>query len=110
VQLAGEAAYATLLDAGARVWTFQPSMLHTKIMTIDGILADIGSANLNTRSTALDEEINIVAINPALVGILDEQFDADLERSVRIQPHRWERRSVVQRAAEAAMAPIKRFF
>jgi len=110
VQLAGEAAYATLLDAGARVWTFQPSMLHTKIMTIDGILADIGSANLNTRSTALDEEINIVAIDPALVGILDEQFDADLERSVRIQPHRWERRSVVQRAAEAAMAPIKRFF
>lgn len=110
VQLAGEAAYATLLDAGARLWTFQPSMLHTKIMTVDGIVANIGSANLNWRSTALDEEINVVAIDSALVGTLDEQFDEDLARSTPVHARQWEHRSVAQRAAEAAIAPIKRFF
>jgi cardiolipin synthase A/B len=110
VQLAGEAAYATLLDAGVKLWTFQPSMLHTKIMTIDGILANIGSANLNARSTALDEEINVVAIDPTLVATLDDQFDEDLARSRRVERGRWEHRSVVQRVAEAAVAPIKRFF
>jgi cardiolipin synthase len=110
VQVAGEADYAKLLDAGAKLWMFQPSMLHTKIMTVDGILANIGSANLNTRSTALDEEINLVAIDRTLVSTLDAQFDDDLSRSTRLQPGRWDHRSVVQRVAEAAVAPIKRFF
>ena len=109
VQLASEAAYAHLLDVGARIWTFQPSMLHTKIMTVDGIVANIGSANLNSRSTALDEEINVVAIDPPLVATLDDQFDDDLSRSVRVQARQWEHRSLAQRAAEAAIAPVKRF-
>ena len=110
VQLAGEAAFAPLLDAGVGVWAFQPSMLHAKIMTVDGVLANIGSANLNARSTALDEEINVVAIDHALAGVLDEHFDQDLERSVRLDLDRWQHRSPVQRAAEAVVAPVKRFF
>ena len=110
VQLAGEADFATLLDAGAKIWTFQPSMLHTKIMTVDGILANVGSANLNARSTSLDEEINVVAMNRTLVKTLDGQFDEDLSRSARIEPRRWKNRSVMQRVAETAVAPIKRFF
>ena len=60
-------------------------MMHAKVMTVDGVVANIGSANLNSRSTACDEEINVVALDPELVQVLDEQFDADLERSV---PHR----------------------
>ena len=36
---------------GVRIWQFQPAMLHAKIMTVDGVVANIGSANLNARST-----------------------------------------------------------
>jgi cardiolipin synthase len=110
VQLAAEAGYPALLEAGVRIWTFQPSMLHAKIMTVDGMLANIGSANLNARSTHLDEEINVVAIDRTLVRILDGHFDEDLGRSSRIEPQQWKHRSVVQRVAETAVAPIKRFF
>jgi cardiolipin synthase A/B len=110
VQVAGEAAFTQLLEAGVGLWTFQPSMLHAKIMTVDGILANIGSANLNARSTALDEEINLVAIDRAIAGLLDEHFDQDLERSERLDASRWKDRSATQRAAEAVVAPIKRFF
>ena len=110
VQLAGEADYAALLDAGAKIWTFQPSMLHTKIMTVDGVLANIGSANLNARSTSLDEEINVVAMDRTLVSTLDGQYDEDLSRSTCVEPRKWENRSVMQRVAETAVAPIKRFF
>jgi len=49
VQMASEATYSTLLEAGVKIWTFQPSMLHTKIMTVDGIISNVGSANLNAR-------------------------------------------------------------
>ena len=100
VQLAGEAAYAALLDAGVEIWNFQPSMLHAKIMTVDGMLANIGSANLNARSTELDEEINLVAFDAELVRVLDAQFDEDLTRSEAIVAGRWEHRSVPRRVVE----------
>jgi cardiolipin synthase len=110
VQLAGEAAYQELLNRGVDIWAFQPSMLHAKILTVDGLLADIGSANLNARSTSLDEEVNVVAIDPDLVATLDRQFDEDLARSRQFEPGRWSRRSRVQRTGEALVAPIKRLF
>ena len=84
VQMASEATYSTLLDGGVNLWTFQPSMLHTKIMTVDGTVSNVGSANLNSRSTKLDEEINIVAIDRDLTAILDQHYDDDLTRSVRM--------------------------
>jgi cardiolipin synthase A/B len=110
VQLAAEADYRALLEAGVKIWAFQPSMLHAKVMTVDGMLANIGSANLNARSTQLDEEINLVAIDRTLVSTLDLHFDEDLARSTRIELQQWENRSVLQRVAETAVAPIKRFF
>ena len=102
VQLAGESSYAHLLESGVRIWHFQPSMLHAKVMTIDGVVANIGSANLNARSTRLDEEINLVAFDPELVRVLDAQFDEDLERSEEIVAGRWGHRPLPQRVFERA--------
>jgi cardiolipin synthase len=110
VQMASEATYAALLDAGVKIWTFQPSMLHTKIMTVDGLVSNVGSANLNARSTKLDEEINIVAIDQELTRVLDQQYDDDLQRSVRMEAGRWKRRSPIQRVVETAVTPVKRLF
>jgi cardiolipin synthase len=107
VQLGSESTYGALLDAGVRIWNFQPSMLHAKVMTVDGLVASIGSANLNSRSTELDEEVNLVALDPDLVRTLDRQFEEDLERSVPIDPGRWHDRSVAQRVLEKLITPIR---
>jgi len=107
VQLAGQAVYERLLEHGVHVWHYQPTMLHAKIMTVDGFVANVGSANFNARSTELDEEINLVALDPDLVRLLDRQFDADLERSEEIQPGRWEDRSIGRRVLEGLTRPIR---
>ena len=107
VQLAGQAAYEELQEHGTRIWHFQPSMLHAKIMTVDGLVANVGSANFNTRSTELDEEINLVALDRDLVRLLDRQFDDDLERSEEIVPGRWEDRSVGRRILEGITKPLR---
>jgi cardiolipin synthase A/B len=109
VQWEGEADYARLLACGVELWNFQPSMLHAKVMTVDGILANVGSANFNARSLECDEEFNIVAFDPNIVDILDEHFDVDLERSVRIDPLRWKGRSLTQRSVEHLVTPLRRF-
>jgi len=102
VQLAGEHDYAALLEAGVRIWNFQPSMLHAKIMTVDGLMASVGSANLNSRSMSLDEEVNMAVLDPELVAVLDRHFDEDLERSRELDLTDWEERSQMQKLAEKA--------
>lgn len=109
VRLAGERDFTALLDVGVELHYFTPTMLHAKVMTVDGLVASIGSANFNRRSTAWDEEVNLVVIDPATVALLDRHFDEDLERSEPVDPTRWERRPRFQRVLETAVEPLRRY-
>ena len=108
-QLASEAAYARLVDCGVRVWTFQPSMMHAKVMTIDGCAAVVGSSNFNRRSLDHDEEVVLIALDPDLVATLDGHLDEDFSRSEQIDLSRWRDRSRPQRVLETATKPIRRW-
>jgi len=110
VQVVAEDCYERLLDCGVHLWSFQPSMLHAKVMTVDGHIANVGSANLNSRSMALDEEINMVVLDDDVAATLDRHFEEDLERSVRLEPGRWRSRSRWQQGVESAARPLRRFF
>ena len=108
-QLASEATYEQLGAGGVRVWNFQPSMMHAKILTVDGIAAVVGSSNFNRRSLDHDEEIVLVGLERELVDTLDAHFDDDLTRSERIDPQRWRARGPTQRVLETATAPLRRW-
>jgi cardiolipin synthase len=110
VQLASEADYDVLLDHGVEIWNFQPSMLHAKVMTVDGLISNVGSANLNSRSVIWDEEVNLVVLEPALARVLDAQFEDDLDRSVLVEPGRWRRRPAAQQALETIASTARRMF
>jgi cardiolipin synthase len=109
-QLASEAAYDRLTSCGVRVWNFQPSMMHAKIMIVDGVAAAVGSSNFNRRSLDHDEEVVLVALDSAVAGLLAADFDADLERSVEIDLTRWRSRGPRQKLLEAATLPLRRYF
>ena len=108
-QLTSEAHYERLTDAGVRIWNFQPSMMHAKIMTIDGEVAVVGSSNFNRRSLDHDEEVVVIALDRDLTARLDADFDDDLTRSTEIDLTRWRNRSAPQRALERAVMPIRRW-
>jgi len=108
-QLASEASYARLVDAGIRVWTFQPSMMHAKVMTVDGHAAVVGSSNFNRRSLDHDEEVVLIALDADLTATLDRHLDDDLARSKHVDLSRWQNRSRPQRVLESATRPIRRW-
>jgi len=108
-QLASEAAYARLVDCGVRVWTFQPSMLHAKVMTIDRCAAVVGSSNFNRRSLDHDEEAVLIALDREIAATLDDHLEQDLSRSEQIDLARWRDRSRPQRVLETATKPIRRW-
>ena len=100
VQLASEARYDGLLAAGVRLWSYQVSMLHAKVITVDGVVASVGSANFTSRSLLLDDEVNVVVFDPDVVGILDGHFEEDLAASAPVDRQAWPDRSLAQRALE----------
>lgn len=101
MQLASQSQYHRLLDAGVRLWSYEVSMLHAKVLTVDGQVASVGSANLTGRSLLLDDEVNLVVFDPDLVAELDADFDRDLARSEAVDPEAWPDRGLAQRAKEA---------
>jgi cardiolipin synthase A/B len=72
---------------------YGPTMLHAKVMTVDGLVSVVGSANLNTRSLAHDEEVDVVVFDREVTALLDAHTDHDLTRSHRVDPETWNQRS-----------------
>lgn len=106
VQIVGEARYAQLLHAGINIRVYDATMLHAKIITVDGVVASVGSANINQRSMQYDEELNLVILDPAVVAALDADFSADVASSTTIDPSEWAARGPFQRAAERAASVV----
>lgn len=108
-QLAGEDIYQGLLDRGVRIRRYQPTMLHAKVITVDGILSVIGSANFNHRSLLKDDEICLTVLDRELTRTLDRDFDDDLRTAREIDPSvDWAKRGVVQRTSEWFARRIRR--
>ncbi|MFF9868261.1 phosphatidylserine/phosphatidylglycerophosphate/cardiolipin synthase family protein [Streptomyces sp. NPDC013953] len=108
-QLAGQSHYSELLSAGVEIRQYQPTMMHAKIITVDGVASLIGSTNFNRRSMDHDEEVMLAALDERFTATLDEHFDQDLADSAVIDLRRWRRRAAQQRLREAAVTPIRRF-
>lgn len=99
-RVAAEDHFDYLLALGVDIYWYQPTMLHAKTMTVDGVVADIGTANFNSRSFSQDEEVDVVVFGSDVAGTLDRHFDEDLERSEQVLPGRWQDRGWLRRAAE----------
>lgn len=90
--------YGELLKAGAQIYEYQPGMIHEKIMVIDGEWVVVGSANMDTRSFGLNDEVNVAALDRALAGNVTAQFEKDLSEARPITMREWERRGPIERA------------
>lgn len=108
-RLAGQRLYAGLLDAGVKIWEYGPSMMHAKVLTMDGTLSLVGSANFNRRSLDHDEEVVLAVLDKELTATLDGHFDQDRALSEGIDAGTWSARSPLRRLREHSVVPIRRF-
>jgi len=82
-------------------------MLHAKTMVVDGRWATVGSTNLDRRSFALNDELNLVMYNETVAQRLERVFLDDLTRSRQVTYEQWRNRSVVSRFLEFLSIPIR---
>ena len=89
VKHASRHAYQGLLDQGIEIFEYEPTMMHSKAIIIDGVFSVIGSANFSNRSFELNDELAIGVADPELAATLTADFDNDLRSSKRLDQATW---------------------
>lgn len=97
---AGRSHYASLLEAGVRLYERRDAVLHSKTAVIDGVWSTIGSTNLDWRSFLHNDEINAVILGSDFGARLEAMFRRDLGESTEIEAQAWRRRSLWLRLQE----------
>lgn len=84
VEWASLAKIGGLIERGCRVFCSPPPFDHTKLMTVDGGFALIGSANWDPRSFRLNFEFNVECYDESLTAILDVEIDNRIARATAL--------------------------
>ena len=100
VKYASRDAYEHLLQQGIAIYEYQPTMLHTKAIVVDGVWSVFGSANFDNRSLETNDEMNVAVSDPDLAARLIQDFEQDLQRSKKLELSEWRRRSPLEKARE----------
>ena len=100
VKFASRAQYGQLMQQGIEIYEYQPAMMHTKAVIVDGTLSIVGSANFDNRSFELNDELNVVVFDRTVAERLRGDFERDLGKSRRLDLQSWRSRPLHIRARE----------
>ncbi len=103
---AGRYRYGQLLEAGVRIWEYQPAVMHAKTLVADDEWVEIGTVNFDNRSLAYNNEVALLAIDAELGMRLDSLFRADTGNSREITLDEFRRRPVRERLLEWASSLV----
>jgi cardiolipin synthase len=100
VKYASRDSYDALLGQGVAIYEYQPTMMHAKVMIVDGAWSMFGSANFDNRSLELNDELNVAVYDPALAARFLQDFEEDLTHARPLMLDGWRRRSPLERVRE----------
>jgi cardiolipin synthase A/B len=84
--------FEELLEAGVRVYEYQPTMMHAKYVVVDGKWSVVGSANMDIRSKELNSENVLGILDPGLARDLEASFMKDMAQSEEFHLETWRKR------------------
>lgn len=79
--MAQRSLYPEFRDSGVRLYEYQPSMLHRKVVLVDDSLVTIGSINLDTLSFSHLSEGSLLAVDESLAAQVERSFLRDFEHA-----------------------------
>ena len=107
VRLASKAHWGELLLGGVEIHEYQPTMMHNKLLIVDGLMVSVGSTNFDVRSFRLNDEASLNVYDAAFAARMTEVFEADLKPTVRYTHAMWEARPLKEKLVEKFILPIK---
>ncbi len=101
VRHAGHHHFAMLLRRGVRIFEYQRTLIHQKVMVIDGLWSHIGSTNLDNRSFESNDEVSLGIVDADVAAQLRRSFLADQANSREITLREWEAEPATHRLRDA---------
>ncbi|MEG0641195.1 MAG: cardiolipin synthase [Clostridium sp.] len=104
VYYASRSYLAELLKCGAKLYLYDTkAFVHAKVMSIDGKISTLGTANVDMRSFELNYEINCVIYDDNFTKQIEDMFIDDLLSSKELTLEQYENTPVIIKFLEAFM-------
>jgi len=100
VRIASRFHYGELLDGGVEIFEYLPTMMHNKVMVVDGIWATIGSINFVNRSMRKNAEANVAVYDAGFAALVETMIREDLRLCERFTKQKWKKRGFLARLGE----------
>jgi cardiolipin synthase len=88
------------VEAGVKIYLYRKGFNHSKVITVDGSFAAIGSANMDSRSFEHNFEITAMIYDKEITAKLEEQIDKDFRNSRQVRLNKWNRRPILRKLLE----------
>jgi cardiolipin synthase len=105
---AGRTYYEKLLEGGVKIYEYQPTMIHSKCVVVDGMWSDIGSMNFDNRSLSFNNESLLLALDRRIGAQMDSIFMDDLKWSKEIKLDEFKKRPLSGRILEWGAQKLRR--
>ncbi|MGT2468335.1 phospholipase D-like domain-containing protein [Mesorhizobium atlanticum] len=92
--------WGELLEAGVRIYEFQPTMYHPKLLIVDDVWASFGSTNLDERSLRLNDEASLNVYGKDFAHTQIDLFNEDLKQSRQISLAEWQARPLTEKVTD----------
>ena len=99
VRLASRRMWGQLLAAGIRIFEYRDTMMHAKVLVVDGVWSVMGTTNMDNRSFEHNDEDNVALLDRDVASRLSEDYQRDIEDSDEVTFDQWQRRPLWEKIA-----------
>lgn len=107
VRISSRKIWGEILQAGAEIHVYKPTMMHVKSLIADGLLVSVGSTNFDVRSFQLNDEASLNVYDRDFAAVMTARFERDLRDAEPYTYEQWLDRPWYQRLKEAVVMPLR---
>jgi cardiolipin synthase len=101
------ARWGKLLQAGVKIYEYQPTLFHCKYMIVDGLWTSVGSTNFDNRSFRLNDEANLNVLDEAFAREHTKVFEEDKKQSRMVSYSEWKNRGMMEKMLEKFASGVR---
>jgi len=94
------------LMAGIKIYLYEPTMMHAKVVIVDDEFVTTGSTNFDFRSFEHNFEFNALVYGKEFNSKMKAIFEADMQQCTRESLGKWKQRPLLQKALESIIRLI----
>lgn len=92
--------------SGIKVYFYEPTVMHAKVVIVDDEFVTTGSTNFDFRSFEHNFEFNALIYSKEFNQLMKDQFEADMQQCTRLSMGKWKQRPLGQKALESIVRLI----